>query len=257
MNQVLQFSETFPYMLVLARIMGVLITLPGFRSQFIHFRARIMLGVALTAAIAPILQNTLPIAPPEPYQFFSYLAFEVLVGVFLGTMGRLLLAAIDVAGSLMAAQASMLNAFATVPGENSQAPLFGSFLSLVTITLFFVADIHHIALQALMHSYEVFEPGVITAQSNMSADLLTSVVRILAEGFMLGLQIATPLIILGLLFFIGMGLLNRLMPQLHVFFVGQPMQIMMGIMVLALICAQACTMLLERLAYLYVSLWGG
>lgn len=250
-----EFSDLFPFLLIFSRVTAAIITLPGFAGNNINTQVRLLLSLSITIVMVPLLQDRMPAAPEEPYLFFSYIAFETFIGVFIGTMGRLLVSSVEVAGAIIGYQAGLMNAFIMNPIEGHQTALPATFLSIMVVTLFFVADLHHIALQAVHDSYQVFTPGNLTAYPNMTEQFLFSVLTIFIEAFMLSIQIAAPLLMLALLYFIGMGLLNRLMPQLHVFFVGQPFQIYMGLLILGLILVGATTNLLERLGHLYASLW--
>jgi flagellar biosynthetic protein FliR len=58
------------------------------------------------------------------------------------------------------------------------------------------------------------------------------VTRTMSETFLLSFQIAAPFVVVGLIFYLGLGLLGRLMPQMQVFFVAMPLQIMVGLGVL-------------------------
>ncbi|MHA1600558.1 MAG: flagellar biosynthetic protein FliR, partial [Alphaproteobacteria bacterium] len=67
------------------------------------------------------------------------------------------------------------------------------------------------------------------------ADFADMVSRVVAKTFLLSFQIAAPFIAMGLIFFLGLGILGRLMPQMQVFFVAMPLQIAVGLAVLALV----------------------
>ena len=58
--------------------------------------------------------------------------------------------------------------------------------------------------------------------------------RGVADSFALGLQMSAPFVVVGLTYYIGLGLLGRLMPALSVFFFGLPLQIAMMISVFAI-----------------------
>ena len=60
------------------------------------------------------------------------------------------------------------------------------------------------------------------------------VVRLVAEAFSLGLQIAAPVVVFAIVFNVGLGVLARLMPQMQVFFVGVPGAMLIGFAIFAL-----------------------
>lgn len=239
----------------MARVSGAIIMLPGLGSQYINAPVRILMSMGLAAVMAPQLVKLMPVAPEEPYLFFNYIIIEALIGLFIGTMGRMLLAAVEIAGTVIGFQSGLMNAFVMNPAEGRQSSLPATYLSLMVLALIFIGDIHHLALQAIYDSYQVFHPGFLNGYENISDDFLKAITRMLAEAFILGTQIAAPLIILSMLFFIGMGLLNRLMPQLQVFFIAQPFQIFVGFMIVSMLLSAASMAVIERLANLYTNLW--
>ena len=84
---------------------------------------------------------------------------------------------------------------------------------------------------ALDDSYTLFSPGEIPATGDMAA-LAT---RTIAGSFRIGLQLSAPFLVFGILFNVGLGLLSRLMPQMQVFFVGVPLSILVGFLILLVI----------------------
>src|SRR5437667_343982 len=59
--------------------------------------------------------------------------------------------------------------------------------------------------------------------------------RTVATAFRIGIQLSAPFVVFGLLFNLGLGVLSRLMPQMQVFFVGLPISILLGFLILLLV----------------------
>jgi flagellar biosynthetic protein FliR len=98
------------------------------------------------------------------------------------------------------------------------------------ITLVFALDLHHLVIAALNDSYTLFQPGDIPLLGDVAA--LTT--RTVASAFRIGIQLSAPFLVFGLLFNLGLGVLSRLMPQMQVFFVGVPLSILLGFLILML-----------------------
>jgi flagellar biosynthetic protein FliR len=99
------------------------------------------------------------------------------------------------------------------------------------VTLLFATDSHHLVIAALNDSYAIFAPG----ETVSSGDIASLATRAFSAAFLLGLQLSGPFLVFGLVFNIGLGVLARLMPQMQVYFVGVPLSIFVGFMVLALV----------------------
>ena len=118
-------------------------------------------------------------------------------------------------------------------GVNTHGAIEGIFLVVVVIAvlMIFTLNLHHTMLAAVIDSYQLFVPG----QVPPVADFADMVTRVVAKTFLLSFQIAAPFVVMGLIFFLGVGILGRLMPQMQVFFVAMPLQIAAGLAVLALV----------------------
>lgn len=95
--------------------------------------------------------------------------------------------------------------------------------------LIFVTDLHHLIIESLLMSYQVFIPGTF-----MLADLTDQFARATQVSLYLGLSIAAPFYVAGLVLNVGMGLANRMMASLQVFFIAQPLLIAAGLALMVL-----------------------
>src|SRR6202007_397455 len=114
---------------------------------------------------------------------------------------------------------------------NQQGLLVGNFLTVLGITLIFATDLHHLVIAAMNDSYKIFQPGELP----LIGDAAQHVTRVIATAFRIGIQLAAPFLVFGLLFNLGLGVLSRLMPQMQVFFIGLPLSILLGLLLLLLV----------------------
>jgi flagellar biosynthetic protein FliR len=98
------------------------------------------------------------------------------------------------------------------------------------VFLIFASNLHHLMLMAVIDSYSLFVPGAPLPVGDFS-DVAA---RIASKSFLLAMQISAPFIVMGMLFYLGMGLLARLMPQVQIFFIAMPVQIFLGFTVMAM-----------------------
>jgi flagellar biosynthetic protein FliR len=236
----------FAFFLVFARVGSALMVLPGFGETYVSPRFGLILALAMTLVVVPFLLPLLPSAPSNPVALLLLLVGEIVVGIFIGGIARVILSALQVAGMIISFQSSMANAFTFDPISAQQGALAGGFLTTVGLLLIFVSDMHHLMLAAVVDSYAVFTPGVLPPLGDFS-DAFT---RIVARAFVLALKVAAPFIMIGLMFSLGVGVLARLMPQVRVFIIAMPLQITVGFLVLALTVSASMLLLLgdyERL----------
>lgn len=229
MLQNLVTAHVFALAFVFARIGSVLMLLPGFGEVFVSARVRLVLALAVTVVITPIVTPYIPAVPDTPIETLTMLGREIVIGLFLGGLTRMMVAALHIAGTIMGFQSSLANAQQFDPVNASQGSLIGTFLNILGVFLIFVTDLHHMMLMAVADSYQVFQPGAPLP----IGDFANTAIRTLADSFLLAMQIASPLIVMGMLFYLGLGLLARLMPQVQVFFIAIPIQIFLAFMVMA------------------------
>jgi flagellar biosynthetic protein FliR len=230
MLQELLALNVFGFFLIFARVGTALALMPGFSAAYVPVDMRLVLALAISFAMAPALIDSLPVRPPTTAGLAILIVGEMLIGAFMGTLATIIMGALQTAGTIIAYVASMANALIQDPIAEQQSSTIASFLLVLGVTLVFVSDLHHLMLRAVADSYTLMAPG----QPMPAGDLAETMGRHVADSFSLGLRLSAPFVIVGLTYYIGLGLLGRLMPQLQVFFFGLPFQIGAQIWVLAI-----------------------
>lgn len=223
-------AGVFAYLLVFARVGAAFILLPGIGETYINTRTRLALALMVTLVVSPVLAGNLPTMPAAPMMLLVLIAGEIVIGVFLGTLGRLFINALNVVGMVVAQTSAMANALVNDPVSAQQASIASGFLTVTALLLIFILEIHHLTIEAIVASYEVMRPGDVVPVGDM-ADM---VARTVADTFVLAVKMSAPFIAVAMFFYVGLGLLSRLMPQMQVFFIALPLQIALGLMVLLL-----------------------
>ena len=221
-------QNLFAFFLVFARIGAVLMLMPGFGEAFVPPRLRLIVALAVSLVVLPIVARVMPAMPATPVDLLVMLGKEIVAGLFIGAAARTMMAALQAAGMVAAYQSSLANALVNDPASQQQGALAGSFLSITATLLIFATDLHHVMLGAIVDSYGLFVPG----RPLPVGDLSAATARVVAESFVLAVQVAAPFIVVGLLFSAGLGLLNRLMPQVQMFFIIMPLQVFLGVLLL-------------------------
>jgi len=223
-------AELFPLLLVFARLGSAFAMLPGLGETVILARARLMLALAATLVIAPLIKSALPALPASPAALFALIGGEIVVGLYFGTAARVMLLALEEAGAMISLQTGLSSALVFNPGLAGQSALTGAVLMTLGIVVIFTANLHHLAIIALVDSYSLFRPG----ETLPWGDFAQVMTKLVGQSFTIAMQIAAPFFVLGILFFVGLGVLSRLMPQIQIFFVALPIQVMGGLFIFAL-----------------------
>ena len=219
------------FLLAFARVGTMVMLLPGVGEMNLPSRVRLTMALVLTAILLPAHQKAYVVDLKAFGPVMVVLFQELVIGAVLGLTARLAISALQVAGSVVAQQLGLGFVTAVDPSQNQQGLLVGNFLTVLGITLIFATDLHHLVIAALNDSYTIFAPG----EMPIVGDVAKHITQIIATSFKIGIQLAAPFLVFGLLFNLGLGVLSRLMPQMQVFFIGLPLSILLGFLLLVLV----------------------
>jgi flagellar biosynthetic protein FliR len=216
-----------PFFLLLARVGGLMVFAPFFGSGVIAPVIRALMAISFSVALFPLVQGILP-RVEDFSSFFFVLCGELLIGLLLGFMGRLFLAALEIAGQIMGFQMGFAVIKVIDPQTQSESPVMSILQNLLGILIFLSINAHHWFVQAVVDSYQIIGRGV-----SITGTLQGHIIRSAGEMFVLGMKIAAPIIVVLLVVDILLGIVGRAAPQLHVLVVGLPAKSLMGFVFLA------------------------
>ena len=229
------------FLLTFARVGAMIMLLPVLGDAGVPQRVRLAFALAVSFALYPMMAKFYPSTPPQTWELALLIAREVTAGVLIGTMARLIMSALQTAGTIIATQSGLAFAMTFDPSQNQQSALIGTFLSLLGVVLVFETGMHHLIIGAISGSYDLLPPG----GAFPTADMAELVVNIVASAFALGLQLSAPFLVFGFLIYAALGVLSRVMPQLQVFFISMPLNIMVGFILLMLFIGVMMAMFLD------------
>jgi len=223
-------QDVYLFFAVFARMGSAIMVLPGFGELTIPVRVRLSLALTLSFILFPLVVDLIPEIPSNPFGLAAFMGGEVLIGIVIGAIVRLLVSTLQVAGTIIAFNSGLGSAQLFDPTVGQQGAITGAFLATVGVTLLFVTNMHHLMLLALVDSYQLFVPGA----SFPIGDIADVAAQVVSRSFRIGLQIAMPIVVVGVLVYVSMGLMARLMPQMQVFFIALPLQMLISFVILAL-----------------------
>ncbi len=218
----------YSYILIFMRVGAIFMLMPGFSASYVNIQVRLILALAVTLILQPLLYSELPAEPQDFATFFGYVLAEITTGIFLGMVMQILFFALNFAGSIASQAIGFSNAQIFDPAFQTQTMIIETFLSIIAVTFIFITDIHHLMIKAIVDSYQLFIPGKVLPWGDMAQHITQTIDKSFSFGFKLG----SPFIAFTIIFYSGMGLVSRLMPQLNIFFLSLPLQIYLGLGVL-------------------------
>jgi flagellar biosynthesis protein FliR len=229
---------------VFARIGALMMLAPGIGDSFVPARARLMVALFMAILIAPLVASSVPPLPAQSADMAIMLLKEIFLGLALGLGTRILFSALATAGAIAGMQTGLAMATAFDPSQNQQGAVFGTFLALLGTALVFQTDTHHWFITGAAKSYTNFLPNAALPMG----DIAQFTMRAFSQAFSLAIQITAPLLLYGIIINIAFGIVNRIAPMIQVFFIGQPIQILLGIMVFGITAGAGMLVWLKAIA---------
>ena len=209
--------------LVFLRVGAAVALFPALGEQMLPQRVKLAAALAITLAVAPAVSTTQ--APPG---LLLPMAGEAAAGLVLGLGLRLMILALQTAGTIAAQSVSLAQMFAGTGPEPQ--PIVANLLVLAGLAVFVAMGGLERAVALLILSYDLMPPGDPPA----AADLADWGLGRIASVFALAFSLAAPFVLAALLYNLALGAINRAMPQLMVSFVGAPALTLGGLALLAL-----------------------
>lgn len=206
--------------------------LPGISSERIPMQARIFFALAISMAIAPVVMGQLQsVLKPNAETMLYYILTETMVGLLLGFFVRIFFLALEFGAIAAANFVGYGSVFAhSIESSESTTPL-AMIVTLPATALFFILDLHVLILDLLQRSYTMFPPAEpFDFEPTMRALTMT-----LGTAFKLAMQVSAPLIVFSLSINLLLGFLNKMVPQIPVYYVSTPFLLLGGLLVFYLL----------------------
>jgi flagellar biosynthesis protein FliR len=213
--------------LIFCRIGGCLMLMPGFSSPRIPVRARLFVALSLSLALSPLLVDAVRqgVTDLGLLALVRSIAAELLVGVSIGLFGRLFFMALETMAAAIAMSVGLSANLGTPVETEEPLPALASFVTLSATILLFATDLHWEVVRGLVASYDA-----IPVRDGFRAQAsLVRLTDLASQAFVAALRIAGPFIVFALVLNLAFGLLNKLTPQVPVYFVSAPVVLLGGI----------------------------
>jgi flagellar biosynthetic protein FliR len=221
----------FAFVLVLGRIGAALTLLPGLGEASPPAMLRAGLAVGVTALLLPGIMPLIPQVPADVPTVVGMIAAEVVTGMWLGWLARLLVLALPIAGQFIAFMLGVSNVLVTDPELSGQSSALEQLFSLAAPLALLISGLYAVPLAALAGSYNVIAPGTLLP----AGDGTELAVRAVGQCFALALELASPFVLAAIVWTVVIGLIARLVPNVPVYFVAMPGQILGGLALLAVL----------------------
>lgn len=215
--------------LAFCRIGACLMVMPGFSSARLPMQIRLLLALAISLALLPLLWDTIyPLAKTDTVTYLKFIVFESLVGGMFGLIAHLYVLGMQFAATAIGTAIAFNGPPVQDVLEDTSENQLSSMLSYGALLLLFILDFHHVILRAIVESYSSIPLGGVISMQRM----LISLTDTLVASMNIALRVASPFILYGFMFNVAVGFINKLAPQIPVYFISTPYALGGGLLLL-------------------------
>jgi flagellar biosynthetic protein FliR len=228
--------------LLMCRVMPVLVFSPFLGGEVVPTEVKMGIGVTLSIVLFPAVADRMGALPTTALPFIGLLIKEIFIGVSLAFIVSLIFEAAHVAGTLADTMAGSNNAQLYVPQLGQQVSLFSSLKVQLSVVLFLTLNGHHIVIEALADSLVAIPLDRFPQFSGGTWPFFELMIRVFANMLAISLALAAPMMLATFLTDLALGAINRVAPQIQVFFISMAIKPLVSV----LVASMALYLLMKR-----------
>ena len=234
-----------------SRIGACLLLMPGFSSPRVPVTVRLFLAIAVSLSLTALLIDELKplVTGIAPVALLRLMGSELLIGATIGMLGRIFFVALETIGVSVAMAIGLSSSLGAPVNEDEPLPALTSLLTLAATILIFLTDQHLEVVRALAASYR----SLPAAEGFSVRFALSQLTQESALAFGLALRLGSPFLILSVILNFAVGLTNRLVPTVQIFFLASPFLLMGGLVLLYLTAQPLLRLFVEAFARFLVT----
>lgn len=217
--------------LIFIRISTALISSPVFGTKVIPTLPKTFLSIILAYIVFLSIDRSSITTVPTGYMLVIFSIKEAITGLIIGFMLQFVFWGVSYAGTLIGFDMGLTMAEVFNPASEESNNVVGEFLYYGALMMFFLINGHHYLISSLKHSFSVIPLG----QFTLTKPVYDLIVIYSASIFVIAVKIASPIMVSFFLITIAEGVIARIIPQMQVFFVTQPLRIGIGILMISAI----------------------
>jgi len=211
------------FVMILTRVSAFLATAPIFSWIAIPVRIKVAIAMLSTIFFAMIIPS--PASADSIFSVILLLINEAVYGIALGLATMLLYSVVKISARIAERQMGMAMAEVMDPFTGERAQPIAMIMEIIFILLLLSVNAHHLFLQIISRSFEIFPPGSIPE----IAQLTNGIVSAGSAMLMLALKMAVPFVAVFMILTVVLGILARIAPEMNILFLSFPLRIGLGL----------------------------
>jgi flagellar biosynthesis protein FliR len=227
----LPLEALYGVLLIFIRVAAILFSTPILDSGTIPFTFKVSLALAVSVLLLPLVDTMVAAGDLSLMAWLVGVISEIAIGLTIGLSINLLFAGIQLAGQVIGYQMGFAVANVVDPATSDQIPILAQFYNLFAMLVFLAINAHHLFFWALVDSYRILPP----LSMHISPELVGLLMKLAGDMFVVAVKVGAPLIAVMLVVSVGLGLVARTVPQMHIFIVAMPLKILICLMVMLVV----------------------
>ena len=221
------------FLLIFARIMGLMFTSTFFESSSVSNQTRMGLTLFISIVMFPTVYQFLPDIPTNMVMYGLVAVGEAMIGALIGICVSMSFSVYQLAGQYFSVQLGLGASEVFDPMSQISLPIMGQFIYYISILVFFAVGGPMLILNELYNSY-----SLVTFQNLVGSSVVLKsdygIVSLFADIFLIAMRISLPIIAVLLAVTICQGLLVKAAPELNLMNIGFPISILIGFVTIVL-----------------------
>ncbi|HIJ94425.1 MAG TPA: flagellar biosynthetic protein FliR [Desulfuromonadales bacterium] len=222
--------EVIFFVLVLSRVAGIFAAMPVFGGRRLPLTIKAATVFMLALVCFPTLAVAMPEVPGDLFSLALLVLGEVMVGLTLAFITQIIFAAVDFSGQIIGMQMGLTISSIIDPSQGTSNQIMSVIQTLFATLTFLALNVHHLFIRAIIDSFRVIPLG----GWHLRGELITVLVMGMADVFIIGIRLAAPVMVALLLTTVALGIMARAFPQMNIFMLSLPLNIGLGLIILAM-----------------------
>jgi flagellar biosynthetic protein FliR len=217
-------SDFIIVLMIFLRITAAFMAAPVFGNRAFPILPKLFLAFVIALIIFNTIDHLNIKVEPTLWWLSINAIKEILSGLMLGFVLNMVFYGISYAGHLIGFDMGLMLAEAFNPLDEINSNVIGDIVSLAAMVIFFLINGHHYLIRGLAYSFHIVPVGEFT----FNESIYQLIIKYSASVFIIAVKIASPIIVSFFLVYIAEGIIARVIPNMQVFFVTQPLKIGIG-----------------------------
>ncbi|AKF80759.1 flagellar biosynthetic protein FliR [Myxococcus sp. MISCRS1] len=243
-------AAIFTVALLMCRVMPVLIFSPFLGGEVVPTEMKMGIGLTLAIVLYPSIAHSVTTIPLSALPYIALMAKEIFIGFSMAFVVNGVFEAARIAGTLADTMSGSNNAQLYVPQLGQQVSLFSNLKVQLSVVLFLTLDGHHLVIRALADSLTTVPLDGFPRFSQGSWTFFDVLIRVFADMLRVSLALAAPATLAAFLTDVALGAINRVAPQIQVFFISMAIKPLVGVLITFLVLGTLIGRIQDELAHM-------